>query len=165
MSSLLNQQQLLPRVATILNTPTIIVDTLFNYWNHAFDLLHADPSLRPTLLQLIGSNGVELFQLNHALTTFMMTQLSGVRNDVVEQIQNKLNTLPGFIFNEDGTVTEAPIEVIVPELSGEEIIMPELSGEEIVMPELSGEEIEVPELSGEEIEVPELSGEEIEMPE
>jgi hypothetical protein len=122
MSSILNQQQLLPRVATILNTPSIIVDTLFNYWNHAFDLLHGDPSLRPMLLEMIGTNGVELFQLNFALTTFMMSQLSGVRNDVVEQIQNKLNTLPEFIFNEDGTVTVVPVEVIMPELSGEEVI-------------------------------------------
>jgi hypothetical protein len=90
----------------ILDTPKNIVNGMYNSWERAFELLHGVPSERPTLLQIIGTDGVELFQLNNTLTTFMISQLSGVRNDIVESIQETINTLPNFIYNQNGSVTE-----------------------------------------------------------
>jgi len=117
-SSLLNTSQLLSKASLILESPKNIVNTLYNSWLHAFNLLHGTPSERQLLLDVIGDKGVELFQLNNILTTFMITQLSGVRDDIVEQIHFKMATLPEFEFNEDGTV----VEILVPQLSGDEVV-------------------------------------------
>lgn len=111
MSSLLNRSQLQTKANLIMESPMNIVNTLYNGWEYAFNLLHGAPSDRPELLEIIGTNGVELFQLNQVLTNFMITQLSGTRNDIVENIQQRLLTLPDFIYNQDGTVTEV---VVVP---------------------------------------------------
>ena len=132
MSSLLNDTNpLLNAANSILQCPKIIVEGIYGNWSIAFDLLHRDPIERQELLNIIGNKGVELFQLNNTITNFMLTQLSGVRNDVVEQIQTRLASLPEFVFNEDGTVTE-----VVPPLSSTETV--ELSSTETV--ELSSTE-------------------------
>jgi len=106
MSSLLNETSKLPKASLILEAPKNIVNSLYNGWSYAFDLLHNVPAERQELLNIIGTSGAELFRLNSVLTTFLMTQLSGVRSDIVESINAKLNTLPNFIFNANGTVTE-----------------------------------------------------------
>jgi len=101
----------------ILQTPNNIVASMYTQWLEGFNLLHDDfdTTRRQQLLQLIGTYGVELFQLNTVLTTFMITNLSGVRNDIVEGIFTKLNTLPNFVFNNDGSVNE--VVVISPSAS------------------------------------------------
>jgi len=103
---LLQQQELLKKVAQIAYTPKMVLNGLYQGWVRAFDELHGDPSKRPELLRLLGSDAGELFQLNAALTQFMLSQLQGKRDDLVQEIQAKLATLPQFQFNADGTVEE-----------------------------------------------------------
>jgi len=158
-ASILQEKEIVQRVNSVVQAPLNILQSIYFTWAKAFNDLHGDEALRPILLEKIGTNAAELFILNSSLTTFMVSQLSGVRDDIVQDIFGRLATLPQFTFHPNGTVTVG-VSAVVPELSSEEVIMPELSGEEIIMPELSGEEIIMPELSGEEIIMPELSGEE-----
>lgn len=113
--SLLNNQIQIPQtteikiidqVNQILEVPTRLVFLLYGNWVDGFDALHGDPSTRPQKLQILGTNAVELFQLNSAITQFMIAQLTGKRDDLVGEINARLATLPQFNFNSDGTVTE-----------------------------------------------------------
>lgn len=149
-ASIQQEKEIVQRVNSVVQAPINILQSIYFVWAKAFNDLHGDDALRPILLEKIGTNASELFVLNSALTTFMISQLSGVRDDIVQDIYSRLATLPAFTFHPDGTVTVG-VTAVVPELSGEEIVMPELSGEEVLMPSLSG-------LSGEEIVMPELSG-------
>jgi hypothetical protein len=88
-------------------SPKVLVDTIYNYWARAFDLLHAEPTSRPAKLEALGTDAGEMFALNTALCQFLVTNLTGKRDDVVVGIQSRLATLPEFVFNEDGTVVEA----------------------------------------------------------
>jgi len=142
---LLQEQSILRKINSIVQAPQQILQSIYFTWAKAFNDLHGDEALRPILLEKIGPAATELFALNSALTTFMITSLSGVRDDIVQDIHHRLDSLPEFTFHPDGTVIVG-VSVVIPELSGEEIEMPELSGEEIEMPELSGEEIEMPEI-------------------
>jgi hypothetical protein len=103
---LLLQQDLLKKVAQIAYTPKMVLNGLYQGWLKAFDDLHGVPSKRPELLRLLGSDAGELFQLNAALTQFMISQLQGKRDDLVQEIMTKLASLPQFQFNPDGTVEE-----------------------------------------------------------
>lgn len=102
----LAQAQLIEQTKQILETPSRIVTFLYLNWRDSFEALHGDPSTRAQKLQILGVNAVELFQLNSALTQFMISQLSGKRDDLVAEINARLATLPQFNFNPDGTVTE-----------------------------------------------------------
>lgn len=109
----LAQIDLIEQMKQVLEMPSIIVGFLYTNWKNSFESLHGEPSLRPQKLEILGANAVELFQLNAALTQFMINQLSGKRDDLVGEINSRLATLPQFNFNPDGTVTEAapdPIE-------------------------------------------------------
>lgn len=101
-----NQLKLVEEMKQVLESPSRILDFLYMMWTQSFDTLHRDPSLRPQKLQILGSNAVELFQLNSALTQFMIGQLTGKRDDLVADINARLSSLPEFNFNSDGTVTE-----------------------------------------------------------
>jgi len=109
----LAQIDLIEQMKQVLEMPSIIVGFLYTNWKNSFESLHGEPSLRPQKLEILGANAVELFQLNAALTQFMINQLSGKRDDLVGEINARLATLPEFNFNPDGTVTEVapdPIE-------------------------------------------------------
>jgi hypothetical protein len=117
--SLLNSQiqnselilgQLIQQMKQVLEMPSRMVEFLYINWSQSFEALHGDPSLRPQKLQILGTNAVELFQLNGALTQFMIGQLTGKRDDLVAEIGARLATLPQFNFNPDGTVTEVTPE-------------------------------------------------------
>ena len=113
--SLLNNQienpelahaELIQQMKRVLQMPMEMVGFLYTRWRDSFEALHGDPATRPQKLQILGTNAVELFQLNAALTQFMIGQLSGKRDDLVAEINARLVTLPQFNFNPDGTVTE-----------------------------------------------------------
>ena len=113
--SLLNNQienpelahaELIQQMKRVLQMPMEMVGFLYTRWRDSFEALHGDPATRPQKLQILGANAVELFQLNAALTQFMIVQLSGKRDDLVAEISARLATLPQFNFNPDGTVTE-----------------------------------------------------------
>jgi hypothetical protein len=102
----LAQAQLIEQMKQLLEMPSRMLGFLYVNWRDGFDALHGDPSTRTQKLQILGANAVELFQLNSALTQFMINQLSGKRDDLVAEINARLATLPQFNFNPDGTVTE-----------------------------------------------------------
>jgi hypothetical protein len=113
--SLLNSQiqnselilgQLIQQMKQVLEMPSRMVEFLYINWLQSFEALHGEPFLRAQKLQILGTNAVELFQLNSALTQFMISQLSGKRDDLVAEINSRLAGLPQFNFNSDGTVTE-----------------------------------------------------------
>lgn len=88
-------------------SPKVLVDTIYNYWARAFDLLHGDPTTRPAKLEALGTDAGEMFDLNAKLCAFLVENLTGQRDDIVNGIQQRLATLPEFVYSEDGTVTEA----------------------------------------------------------
>lgn len=88
-------------------SPKVLVDTIYNYWARAFNLLHADAAARPAKLEALGTDAGEMFALNTALCEFLIANLTGKRDDIVSGVQSRLASLPEFVFNEDGTVTEA----------------------------------------------------------
>ena len=98
--------ELIQQMKQVLEMPMQMVGFLYTRWRDSFEALHGDPATRPQKLQILGTNAVELFQLNAALTQFMINQLSGKRDDLVAEIGARLATLPQFNFNPDGTVTE-----------------------------------------------------------
>jgi hypothetical protein len=106
----LNQLKLIEEMKHVLEMPAQIAGFLYTRWRDSFELLHGDPATRPQKLQILGVNAVELFQLNAALTQFMISQLSGKRDDLVAEINARLATLPQFNFNPDGTVTEVALD-------------------------------------------------------
>lgn len=112
------EQLVLSKVNSIIKAPTLILQSIYFTWAKAFNDLHGDQTLRPILLEKIGTNGAELFKLNYALTNFMVSQLSGVRDDMVQDILTRVNTLPPFTYHPDGTVTVS-VSSLTPELSGE----------------------------------------------
>jgi hypothetical protein len=102
----LYQLKLIEQMHQVLEMPAQLAGFLYTRWRDSFEALHGDPATRPQKLQILGPNAVELFQLNSALTEFMIQQLSGKRDDLVTEINTRLATLPQFHFNSDGTVTE-----------------------------------------------------------
>jgi hypothetical protein len=113
--SLLNNQienlqlinaELILQMKQLVEMPSQMVGFLYTRWRDSFEALHGDPATRPQKLQILGTNAVELFQLNAALTQFMISQLTGKRDDLVAEINARLATLPQFNFNPNGTVTE-----------------------------------------------------------
>jgi hypothetical protein len=113
--SLLNNQienpelahaKLIQQMKQVLEMPSQMVGFLYTRWRDSFEMLHGDPVTRPQKLQILGTSAVELFQLNAALTQFMIDQLSGKRDNLVAEIGARMATLPQFNFNPDGTVTE-----------------------------------------------------------
>jgi hypothetical protein len=104
---LVEEQIIINKINTITQAPRQILQSIYFTWAKAFNDLHGDEQLRPSLLQKIGPAATELFSLNNALTTFMINALTGVRDDIVQDIQQRLNSLPEFVFHPDGTVTVA----------------------------------------------------------
>jgi hypothetical protein len=94
-------------IRSLRNSPKLLVDTIFSNWVRSFDLLHAEPTSRPAKLEALGTDAGEMFALNTALCQFLVTNLTGKRDDIVAEIQLRLEALPELVFNEDGTVTEA----------------------------------------------------------
>ena len=108
------QQNLLAQASIVRSCPIQVLNSMYSLWSRAFDTLHSDPIKRPQILALLGTEATELFILNSTLTTFLSSQLLGKRNDILQEVEKRLNTLPNFTFHPDGTVT------VVPSLSTEQ---------------------------------------------
>jgi hypothetical protein len=118
MSLLLNPQETQPDVSIlrfqaqinkIKASPKEIAEQMFNKWEEAFNALWIQQPYSPYTTQqkldAIGTNAAELFELNTQFVTFMITNLTGKRDDLVAKIQQKIATIPPYIVNNDGTVT------------------------------------------------------------
>jgi acyl-CoA reductase-like NAD-dependent aldehyde dehydrogenase len=97
------------QINKIKNSPREIAEQMFNMWEEAFNALWTQqPSLSYTTqekIDAIGTNAAELFELNTQFVAFMITNLTGKRNDLIEKIQQKINTIPPYTVNSNGTIT------------------------------------------------------------
>jgi len=113
--SLLNPQQS-PRtdqlervIDQIKRTPKSIADQIFRQWLSAFDALWSGNRFTITEgVEALGTDAVELLELNSQLVQFMLQQFTGKRDDLVEIIQQKLSEIPEFTPNPDGSITLNP---------------------------------------------------------
>lgn len=81
-----------------------MTETMAHQWAGMFSALWDDQNPQDILDEL-GTDAAEFFELNTALVTFMLTSLTGKRDDLVAMIQEKVATLPAHTVNPDGTVT------------------------------------------------------------
>lgn len=94
------------RVAQIKNAPRQMTEMLVNQWMSAFDALWSTGKFTPQQkLEAIGTDAVELFELNTAMVQFMVSQLTGKRDDLVQLVMEKVAQIPEYTAHEDGTIT------------------------------------------------------------
>jgi hypothetical protein len=98
---------LMNKARYIKQAPLRLAENMLEEWETSFDALWREegkftPAQR---LEAIGTDAEELFELNSQFVTFMVSQLTGKRNDLVQRIQEKVATIPAYTVNNDGTVT------------------------------------------------------------
>jgi hypothetical protein len=104
----LTDQEFLARRATQLKaSPRNLTVKMFQHWMKSFNMLwDTNRSITPAQkLEALGTDAAELFELNAAFVTFMVTHLTGKRDDLVQAIQEKVASIPPHTVNADGTVT------------------------------------------------------------
>lgn len=91
----------------ILEMPRNILETIVNEWSNGFDSLWAEThvGIVEARLAAIGTKGQELMDRNTALVTFLLTQLTGEDQDMIDTITAKISTIPAYTIADDGTVT------------------------------------------------------------
>lgn len=109
-----HEERLARRVDQIKKAPARLVENMYAEWERSFnDLWNNDNFTVSEKLSAIGTSGEELFDLNTAFTTFMLTQLTGKRDDLVQRMAEKLAQIPQYEVSAEGVVS------LVPQLSGE----------------------------------------------
>jgi hypothetical protein len=110
--SLLHQQQsnqpdqLQRMIESVKRVPKTIADQMFRQWLNAFDALWSNNKFTLTeRIEALGTDAVELIELNNQLVEFMLQQFTGKRDDLVEIIQQKIAQIPQFTPNPDGSIT------------------------------------------------------------
>lgn len=94
------------RVTQIKNSPRQMTEMLVRQWMSAFDALWSTGKFTPQQkLEELGTDAAELFELNTAMVTFMVSQLTGKRDDLVQMVTEKVAQIPEHTVHEDGTVT------------------------------------------------------------
>lgn len=84
-----------------------IAQKMFRDWSIAFDMLWAqnESISMQEKIDALGTDAAEIFLLNESLTAFMIANFTNKRDDLVEQIQQRINAIPEYTINQDGTVT------------------------------------------------------------
>ena len=83
-----------------------IAERIARDWMREFDALWTITSVTPAeRLAELGHAAAQLFALSNAMVQFMDGTIKESRPDLWEGVQNRLDTLPEFTVNEDGTVT------------------------------------------------------------
>lgn len=95
------------RANQIKYAPRILAETMFTQWSASFQALWGEggkftPAQK---LEAIGTDAAELFALNTQFVTFMVTQLTGKRDDLVAKINTMVASIPACTVHQDGTVT------------------------------------------------------------
>ena len=96
-----------PKVAHILASSRRTAEHLVHQWDNSVrELWSPGGDITPAdLLAAIGTEAGEMMTLSRALTAFLITTLTGKRDDLVAVIERRLATIPAFTTNKDGTVT------------------------------------------------------------
>ena len=98
--------QLQRTIDQIKRVPKSIADQIFRQWLSAFDALWSNNQFTLTeRVEALGTDAVELVEMNTQLVQFMLQQFAGKRDDLVETIQQRLSKVPQFTPNPDGSIT------------------------------------------------------------
>lgn len=101
-----DEQKLQRRIDQIKAAPKQLAETMMNQWLASFNALWMSGEFTPAQkLAALGTDAAEIFALNSQFVTFMVTQLTGKRDDLVAAIQAKVASMPACTIHEDGTVT------------------------------------------------------------
>ena len=104
--SVSDEQKLQRRATQIKSAPRQLAEMMMSQWLSSFDALWKSGEFTPAQkLAALGTDAAEIFALNSQFVTFMVTQLTGKRDDLVAAIQAKVATIPACTIHEDGTVT------------------------------------------------------------
>lgn len=82
-------------------------EQMYQSWATSFDMLWNPNGVFTPAEKLaeLGVDAAELFELNTSMVEFMVTNLTGKRDDLVKSITDKVASIPPFIAHADGTVT------------------------------------------------------------
>jgi flagellar biosynthesis GTPase FlhF len=101
-----DEQLLQRRIQEIKSSPRRLAEMMYQQWEQSFNALWTEGKFTVAQkLEAVSTDAAELFELNSTFVTFMITQLTGKRDDLVQKIQEKVATIPEHTINEDGTVT------------------------------------------------------------
>jgi hypothetical protein len=102
-----NQEPTVEQVALRIKLQTAqIPQQIVRQWESVFNFLWSDGIYTAEQkIAALGTDAGELFQANEALVAFMIAQLTGKRDDIVDAINSKIAALPAYTINSDGTVT------------------------------------------------------------
>lgn len=92
------------RANQIRTTSAQIADTIIRQWTAAWDTLW-DAANPAAVLQELGSDAEELFELNDMLISFFRESLAGRRQDQLEDMLARVALKPATTINPDGTAT------------------------------------------------------------
>ncbi len=95
------------QVEQLLSAPRQIALQIIQIWEQKFDLMWSNrgPVTVAQRLAAIGPAGAELLERNTELVTFLLTQLSGEDQALIDRINAKLATIPAYTVAQNGTVT------------------------------------------------------------
>lgn len=90
---------------------TAIPEQIVRNWMQAYNFVWSNGLYTAEeKIAALGTDAGELFQANEDLVVFMISQLTGKRDDLVEQINNMVANRPAYTINADGTVTLDAVE-------------------------------------------------------
>jgi len=99
-------EQLQRTIDLIKRVPKSIADQIFRQWLSAFDALWSNNQFTLTeRVEALGTDAVELVEMNTQLVQFMLQQFTGKRDDLVQTIQERVSKVPQFVANPDGSIT------------------------------------------------------------
>jgi hypothetical protein len=86
--------------------PTI-TEIIFRQWAISMDKFWKyDPNLTvQERFDYLGNKSAEVFQYNTLLFEFLVTNLTGKRDDLVVKMMEKLEMIQPYTINQDGTIT------------------------------------------------------------
>ena len=111
--SILSQQnqQVQPRIDMAVNRLKASVgrtaEQMYQSWATSFDMLWSPKGVYTPAEKLaeLGADASELFELNTSMVEFMVTNLTGKRDDLVASITERVASIPPFTAHADGTIT------------------------------------------------------------
>lgn len=92
------------KVEGIEQSTKTIADKIIKTWENSFSAIWDDENPAAVLAEL-GTNAAEVFLLSSATVQFLSEILASSRPDDLGRILTKVENMPAFDVNEDGTIT------------------------------------------------------------
>lgn len=92
------------KAARIKHINSTLSNEIVRCWHEGWDLLwdHSDPQ---EVLDALGSDAEEVFDINEQTVSFLNTVLSGRKQEQIDSILSKVATKPATQTDENGNVT------------------------------------------------------------